>query len=135
MIKAWKSLHSEPRLFIRAVMDSIDILTEHFGSLNLYDVRRRHNISFDKGWKEPEYRTTTVCDLQTKREIIDPERFLYCRANMNPEWTPEFEEKFNDGMIEQYTKALNEPGLTEPSRVAFQQVLNIHLHKRRKTSN
>ena len=54
---------------------------------------------------------------------------------MNPEWTPEFEEKFNDGMIEQYTKALNEPGLTEPSRVAFQQVLNIHLHKCRKTSN
>ena len=38
IIRAWKSLHSEPRLFIRAVMDSIDILTEHFGSLNLYDV-------------------------------------------------------------------------------------------------
>ena len=135
MIEAWKSLRSEPRLFIRAVMDSIDILTEHFGSLDLYDVRRRRNISFNKGWKEPEYRTTTVRDLQTKREIIDPERFLYCPANMNPEWTPEFEEKFNDGMIEQYTKALNEPGLTEPSRVAFQQALNIHLHKRRKTSN
>ena len=54
---------------------------------------------------------------------------------MNPEWTPEFEEKFNDGMIEQYTKTLNEPGLTEPSRVAFQQALNIHIHKCRKTSN
>ena len=54
---------------------------------------------------------------------------------MNPEWTPEFEEKFNDGIIEQYTKALSEPGLSEESRVAFQQALNIHLHKRRKTSN
>ena len=135
IIGAWKSLRSEPRLFIRAVMDSIDILTEHFGSLNLYDVRRRRNISFNKGWKEPEFRTTTVRDLQTKRPIINPERFLYCRANMNPEWTPEFEEKFNDGIIEQYTKALNEPGLSEQGRVAFQQALNIHLHKRRKTSN
>ena len=54
---------------------------------------------------------------------------------MNPEWTPKFEEKFNDGIIEQYTKALNEQGLSEPGRVAFQQALNIHLHKRRKTSN
>ena len=116
-------------------MDSIDILTEHFSSLDLNDVRRRRNISFAKGWKEPEYRTTTVRDLQTKRQITNPERFLYCRANMNPEWTTEFEEKFNDGIIEQYTKALSEPGLSEESRVAYQQALNIHLHKRRKTSN
>ena len=135
MITAWQSLRSEPRLFIRAVMDSIDILTEHFSSLDLNDVRRRRNISFAKGWKEPEYRTTTVRDLQTKRQITNPERFLYCRANMNPEWTTEFEEKFNDGIIEQYTKALSEPGLSEESRVAYQQALNIHLHKRRKTSN
>ena len=55
ILRAWKNLCSEPRLFIKALMDSIDILTEHFGSLNLYDVRRRCNISFDKGWKEPEF--------------------------------------------------------------------------------
>ena len=76
-----------------------------------------------------------VSEIILERTSHDPERFLYCRANVNPEWTPEFEEKFNDGMIEQYTKALNEPGLSEPSRVAFKQVLNIHLHKCRKTSN
>ena len=38
ILRAWRSLQSEPRLFIRAVMDSIDILTKHFGSLNLYNV-------------------------------------------------------------------------------------------------
>ena len=54
---------------------------------------------------------------------------------MNPEWTPEFEEKFNDGIIEQYMKALNELELSEQGRVAFQQALNIHLHKHHKTSN
>ena len=41
IIRAWTSLRSELRLFIKAVMDSIDILTEHFGSLTLYDVRRK----------------------------------------------------------------------------------------------
>ena len=25
-----------------------------------------------------------LCDLQTRRTIINPERFLYSRANMNP---------------------------------------------------
>ena len=94
ILTAWRSLRSEPRLFIKAVMDSIDILTKHFGSLNLFDVRRRHNISFDKGWKEPAFRTTTVCDLQAKRPITSPERFLYCHATMHPEWTPKFENKF-----------------------------------------
>ena len=38
ILRAWKNLHSEPRLFIKALMDSIDILTKHFGSLNLYNV-------------------------------------------------------------------------------------------------
>ena len=55
MIRLWTSLCSEPRLFIKAVMDSVDILTEHFGSLNLINVRRKCNNAFTKGWKEPEY--------------------------------------------------------------------------------
>ena len=88
VLDSWKSLCSEPRLFITAVLDSVDILTEHFASLNLVEVRRKRNKAFNKGWKEPEYRTTTVRDLQTKREIKNPERFLYCQATMNPEWSP-----------------------------------------------
>ena len=132
ILTAWRSLRSEPRLFIKAVMDSIDILTEHFGSLNLFDVRRRRNISFDKGWKEPEFRTTTVRDLQTKRPIMSPERFLYCHATMHPEWTPEFENKFHQDLIEQYRRALNEPGISDETREVFEQVMNIH--KRLKTT-
>ena len=130
ILRAWRSLHSEQRLFIKAVMDSIDILTEHFDSLNLYDVRRRCNISFNKGWKEPEFRTTTVHDLQTKRPITNPERFLYCHATMHPEWTAEFENKFHEDLIKEYRIALNEPGISEETKEVFEQVMNIH--KRRK---
>ena len=129
VIGLWTSLRSEPRLFIKAVMDSI--LAEHFGSLNLVDVRRKRNNAFIKGWKEPEYRTTTVCDLQTKRDIPNPERFLYCQANMNPDWTPEFQNNFHDALIEQYTKAINNPGVSPENKEAFQEIINIH--KRCKT--
>ena len=38
ILRLWKSLHSEPRPFIKAVMDSVDILAEHFSSLNLIEV-------------------------------------------------------------------------------------------------
>ena len=133
IIRLWQSLCSKPRLFIKAVMDSVDILAEHFGSLNLIDVRRKHNNAFNKGWKEPEYRTTTVRDLQTKREILNPERFLYCQATINPEWTPcEFEDKFHEDLIKQYRRAMNEPGISQGSKEIFEEMINIH--KRCKTT-
>ena len=69
ILELWKGLHSEPKLFIHAVMHAVDILAEHFSTLNLKEVKRMHNKALNKGWKEPEYRMTTVRDLQTKREI------------------------------------------------------------------
>ena len=46
---------------------------------------------------------------------------LFIRA-----WIPEFEDKFYDELIEQYRRALNEPGISEESREVFEQVMNIH---------
>ena len=90
-MQLWKDLHSEPKLFIHAVMHAVDILAEHFSTLNLKEVKRMCNKAFNKGWKEPEYRMTTVCDLQTKREIQNPDRFLYCKATMDLELAGNFE--------------------------------------------
>ena len=64
ILKLWNSLHSEPKLFIHAIMHTVDILAEHFSSLNLKEVKRMHNKTFNKRWKEPEYRMTTAHDLQ-----------------------------------------------------------------------
>ena len=66
ILESWKDLHAEPKLFMHAAMHAIDILSEHFSSLDLKDVKRNHNKAFIKGWKEPEYRMMTVCDLQTE---------------------------------------------------------------------
>ena len=51
---------------------------------------------------------------------------------MNPEWTPEFENKFHEDLIEQYRRAMNELRISEESKQVFEQVMNIH--KRHKTS-
>ena len=78
ILNAWKELHGEPKMFIHAVMHAIDILAEHFSLLDLKDVKRKRNKAFNMGWKEPEFRMTTVCDLQTKREIQNLDRFIHC---------------------------------------------------------
>ena len=47
-----------------------------------------------------------MCDLQTRRTIINPERFLYSRANMNPNPIEE-ENRFHVlGVLEQETEKI-----------------------------
>ena len=52
--------------------------------MDLSKVANERHDAFKMGWKEPDFWSTSVCDLQTRRTIINPERFLYSRANMNP---------------------------------------------------
>ena len=83
IIECWKSLRSGLRMFLHAVSTAIDILVEHFSSMDLAKVANKRHDAFKIGWKEPDFRSTSVCNLQTRRMIISPERFLYSRANMD----------------------------------------------------
>ena len=131
-LELWNGLCSEPKLFIHAVMHAVDILAEHFSTLNLKEVKRMRNKAFNNRWKEPEYRMTTVCDLQTKREIQNPNRFVCCKATMEPELAGDFEDKLHEDFVEQYRKAMEEPGISEECKKYFKDVMNSH--KRHKTS-
>ena len=46
----------------------------------------------------------TVRDLQTKREIQNLDRFIHCKATMEPELAGDFEDKLHDDFVEKYTK-------------------------------
>ena len=133
ILKTWKELCGEPKMFIHAVMHAIDILAEHFSTLDLKDVKRKRNKAFNSRWKEPEFRMTTVRDLQTKRQIQNPDRFLYCQDTMEPEITA-VEEKVDEEIEVYYKKCMEEPGISEPCRKYFAGKLNSHKRKRRKTS-
>ena len=119
-------------MFIHAVMHAIDILAEHLSTLDLKDIKRKHNKAFNMGWKEPEFRMTTVRDLQTKREIQKLDRFIHCKATMEPELAGAHEDKLHAEMVEYYRKVLEEPQLLEECRKLFKE--NVKSHKRRKTS-
>ena len=132
IMEAWEDLRAEPKMFIHAVMHAVDILAEHFSSLDLKDVKRKCNKAFNKGWKEPEFRMTTVHDLQTKREIQNLDRFIHCKATMEPQVPGAREDQLHADFAEYYRKALQEPGLSEECRKLFEETMNSH--KRRKTS-
>ena len=132
ILNAWEELCREPKMFINAVMHAIDILAEHFSTLDLKDVKRKCNKAFNMGWKEPEFRTTTVHDLQTKREIQNLDRFIHCKATMEPELAGAREDQLHADFAEYYRKALQEPGLSDECRKLFEDTMNSH--KRCKTS-
>ena len=53
ILKAWKELCGEPKMFIHAAMHAIDILAEHFSTLDLKDVKKnaiKLSISGGKSW-------------------------------------------------------------------------------------
>ena len=132
ILQLWKDLGSEPKLFIHAVMHAVDILAEHFSTLNLKEVKRMCNKAFNKGWKKPEYRMTTVRDFQTKREIQNLDRFLYYKATMDLELAGDFEDKLHEDFAEQYRKAMEELGISEECKKYFEDAMNSH--KKCKTS-
>ena len=116
ILQAWAELHGEPKMFIHAVMHAIDILAEHFSTLDLKDVKRKCNKAFNMGKKEPEFRMMTVRDLQTKREIENLDRLIHCKATMVPELTGDFEDKLDADFEEKYRKVMEEPGISEEHR-------------------
>ena len=105
IMESWKSLRSGLRMFLHAVSNAIDILVEHFSSIYLAKVTNKRDNAFRIGWRKPDFLSTSVHNLKARRMIINPERFLYSRANTNPN-TIEIENRFHAQMEGGYSLSL-----------------------------
>ena len=137
-MECWKSLRSGIRMFLHLLSNAIDILVEHFSSIDLAKVTNKRHNAFQMGWREPDFLSTSVHDLKTRRMIINPERFLYSRANMNPN-PIEVENRFHAQMEEGYSLTLRDPSMSPTLKMAMEERLNYHKEcqektKRQKTS-
>ena len=124
IIECWKSLRSGLRMFLHAVSTAIDILVEHFSSMDLAKVVNKRHDAFKMGWKEPDFWSTSVHDLQTRRTIINSERFLYSRANMNQSPIEE-ENRLHAEMEGGYIVTLRD-SMSPTVRAAMEERLNFH---------
>ena len=111
-------------MFLHAVSTAIDILVEHFSSMDLAEVANKRHDAFKMGWKEPDFWSTTVRNLQTRRTIINPERFLYSGANMNPN-PIEDENRLHAEMEGGYIVMLRD-SMSPTVRVTMEERLNFH---------
>ena len=77
-------------------------------------------------------------NLKTRRMIINPERFLYSRANINPN-AIEVENRFHAQMEGGYSLMQRDSSMSPTLRTAMEERLNYHKecqenNKRQKTS-
>ena len=138
IMESWKSLRSGLRMFLHAVSNAIDILVEHFSLMDLAKVAKKRDDAFSMGWRELEFMSTSVSNLKTRRMIINLERFLYSRANINPN-PIQVEKRFHAQMEHGYSLTLRDPSIPPSLRMAMEERLNYHKecqekNKRQKTS-
>ena len=109
----------------------LTFLVEHFSSMDLAKVTNKRHDAFKLGWKEPDFQSTSVHNLQTRRTIINPERFLSSRANMNLN-PMEIENRFHAQMEGGYSLTLRDPSMSPSFRMAMEERLNYHKECREK---
>ena len=84
------------------------------------------------GCREPDFLFINVCELQTKREIKEPKRFLYSKATMEPD-AIESEDKFHAELEGAYRTMMQDPVVSDECKKCFTVALNYHQNKRQKT--
>ena len=77
---------------------------------------------------------TNVHELQTKREIIDPQRFLYSKATMEPDANIKTKDKLHAEFKADYRTALQDRMLSHECKKVFEKGLNFHMNKKHKTT-
>ena len=63
----------------------IDVLSYRFSLLDLNSVAKAKAASYRKGFVEPRFLSTRESELKTRREIINPNKFMYNKENMEGE--------------------------------------------------
>ena len=80
-------------------------------------------------WIWENFWSTSLCDLQTRRTIINPERFLYSRTNMNPN-PIEDRDRLHAEMEGGYIVMLRD-SMSPTVRAAMEERLKFHREKKK----
>ena len=105
--------------------NTIDIVVEHFTSLNLTKVKNKRAELFTVEWKESDLLSTNVCELQTKTQIENPERFLYSKANIELN-AIKCEDKHHAEMEGAYSLLIRDPRIPDNCNKDLEEVRNFH---------
>ena len=91
---------------VLAILHAVDIIAEYLSSVDIEEAATKRKQSYDRGFIEPFFLTTSKRDLKSKRPILLPEKFVYCTRMMEGAMTPDELSEFNKMMFNHYQNAL-----------------------------
>ena len=91
---------------VLAILHAVDIIAEYLSSVDIEEAAAKRKQSYDRGFIEPFFLTTSERDLKSKRPILSPEKFVYCTRMMEVAMTPDELSEFNKMMFNHYRNAL-----------------------------
>ena len=91
---------------VLAVLHAVDIIAEYLSSIDIEEPAVKRKQSYDRGFTEPLFLTTSERDLKSRRPILSTEKFVYCTRTMEGVMTPDELSEFNKMMFNHYRNVL-----------------------------
>ena len=106
IVDTWKKMRSEPKKMVLAILHAVDIIAEYLSGIDIEEAAVKRKQSYDRGFTEPFFLTTSERDLKSRRPILSPEKFVYCTRTMEGVMTPDELSEFNKMMFNHYRNVL-----------------------------
>ena len=74
--------------------------------MELADAATKRKRSYDRGFTEPFFLTSSEPDLKSRRPILTPEKFIYCTKSIEGAMHPDEFREFNKIMFNHYYNVL-----------------------------
>ena len=82
IVDTWKKMRSELKKMVLAILHAVDIIAEYLSSIGIEEAAVKRKQSYNRGFTEPFFLTTSERDLKSRRPILSPEKFVYCTRTM-----------------------------------------------------
>ena len=91
---------------VLAIPHAVDIIAEYLSSIDIEDAAAKRKQSYDRGFTEPFFLTTSERDLKSMRPILLSEKFIYCTKMMEGVMSADELTEFNKIMFAHYQNVL-----------------------------
>ena len=106
IVDTWKKMRSKPKKIVLAILHAVDIIAEYLSSIDIEEAAVKRKQSYDRGFTEPFFLTTSERDFKSRRPILSPEKFVYGTRTVEGVMTPDELSEFNKMMFNYYRNVL-----------------------------
>ena len=110
IVDAWNSMRSEPKKMVLAILHAVGVIAEYLCTVDLKEAADKRKSSYDRGFTEPFFLSTSERDLKSQRPIPSQDKFIYCSRTMEGVMSAEELHDFSKMMFTHYRDVLVKGG-------------------------